>query len=181
MTNSVLKIKSKLKEVIHICEIQEKDAWSICDFAVSNENRLQQFFPKTLEQNLNPELSRIFTQLKYKQFKNKEEYLFTLKGEHSKKVVGLIYIKELNKLEGQGEFAYCIDYNYQGHGIVSKAVSELTNYAFEYLNLNRLQIIVHKTNLASLKVAENCSFTWQKTLPKEYKEMDMELYERFKN
>ena len=81
-----------------------------------------------------------------REFAARTEYLFTLKEESSKKVIGLIYIKELDKVEGQGEFAYGIDYNFEGKGIISKAVSELTTYAFESLNLDRLQIIVHKTN-----------------------------------
>ena len=82
--------------------------------------------------------------------------------------------------------AYCIDYNCAGHGIISKGVSKLTTYAFQNLSLNRLQIVVHKSNVGSVKVAENCKFAWQKTLPKEFnptgnEAMDMELYERFKN
>lgn len=181
MGSSLFQIQARNKDSIHVCKIREKDAWGICDFVVANENRLKAFFPKTLEQNLTPELAGIFSKLKAKQFKNKEEYLFTLKESKSKKLIGLIYIKELDKVDGQGEFAYCIDYNYEGHGIVTKATSELVKYAFENLDLNRLQIIVHQENRASTKVAKNCNFTWQKTLPKEYKGMDMELYECFKN
>ena len=181
MENSLFNIQSNQGNTIHVSAIREKDAWGVCDFVIANEQRLKAFFPKTLEQNLTPELAEIFTRLKTKQFNAKEEYLFTLREEKSRKIIGLIYIKELSKVQGQGEFAYCIDYNYEGHGIVSKATSQLVNYAFEKLDLNRLQIIAHKDNLGSIKVAENCGFTWQKTLPEEYKGMDMELYELFKN
>ena len=41
----------------YIEAIQEKDAWSLCDFMVSNEDRLKRFFPETLEKNLTPTLS----------------------------------------------------------------------------------------------------------------------------
>ena len=44
----------------YIEAIQEKDAWSLCDFMVSNENRLKRFFPETLEKNLTPTLSKLF-------------------------------------------------------------------------------------------------------------------------
>ncbi len=184
MRNSVLKIKSKQDNIIHVCEIHEKDAWSICDFAVANEDRLKDFFPKTLAQNLNPELAQIFIQLKTKQFREKEEYLFVLKEEEEKKIIGLVYIKELLKLKGQGEFAYCIDYNFEGHGIITQVVTKLADYAFNFLKLDRLQIIVHKSNTASINVAENCNFLWKQTLIKSFKPtnreaMDMELYERF--
>jgi len=186
MENSIFKIVSNQGDSVHVCRIQPNDAWSICDFVVSNEQRLISFFPKTREQNLTPDLSRIFTELKSKEFDTKTEYLFTLKEESSKKVIGLIYIKELDKVEGQGELAYAIDYNFEGKGIISKTVSELTTYAFNNLDLDRLQIIVHKTNIGSIKVAENGDFSWQKTLIKEFAPpgkdaMDMELYESFKN
>lgn len=186
MENSIFKIVSNQEDIIHVCMIQPNDAWSICDFVVSNDQRLISFFPGTRAQNLTPDLAKIFTELKSKQFDAKTEYLFTLKEEKSKKVIGLIYIKELDKVFGQGEFAYCIDYNFEGCGIISKAVSKLAIYAFQNLNLDRLQIIVHKTNMGSAKVAENCNFSWQKTLIKEFappgkEAMDMELYECYKN
>lgn len=185
MGGSVIQIQSRNGDRIYICQIQERDAWSICDFVVSNETRLTSFFPKTREQNLTPDLSKRFTQLKRKEFDSKIEYLFTLKEEQSKKVIGLIYIKELDKIDGQGEFAYCIDYTYEGQGIITKSVFKLVSYAFENLDLNRLQIVVHKTNLGSIKVAKNCDFSWQQTLIEEYNPtgnnaLDMELYERYK-
>jgi ribosomal-protein-alanine N-acetyltransferase len=186
MENSIFKIVSNQGDNIHVCRIQPNDSWSICDFVVSNEQRLISFFPVTRSQNLTPDLSRIFTELKCKEFDLKQEYLFILKEAISKKVIGLIYIKELAKLEGQGEFAYAIDYNFEGKGIVSKAVSELTTYAFNDLNLDRLQIIVYKTNLGSVRVAENGGFIWKETLVKEFtppgkEAIDMELYEYYKN
>ena len=50
------------------------------------------------------------------------------------------------------------------------------------LQLNTLQIIVHKDNIGSVKVAKNTNFKWIKTLKNEFtpngeKPLDMELYE----
>jgi ribosomal-protein-alanine N-acetyltransferase len=95
-----------------------------------------------------------------------------------------VYIKELDWTKKQGEFAYAIDYNYEGKGIVSKVIQELSAYAFEELGLEILQIIAHKINVGSTKVAENNGFQWIKTLPKAFtpkgrEPMDMELYELY--
>jgi len=68
MENSLFKIVSNQGGSIHLCRIQPSDAWSICDFVVSNEQRLISFFPETRAQNLTPELSKIFTELKCKEF-----------------------------------------------------------------------------------------------------------------
>lgn len=186
MENSIIKIQSKQGDMIHLCKIQERDAWGICDFVVANENRLKAFFPKTLAQNLTPELAEIFTKLKSREFENKEEYLFTIKEEKTKKIIGLIYVKELKKIDGQGELAYCIDYNFESQGIITELVCKIMKYAYNNLNLKQLQILVHKSNLASIQVAKKSGFRWKKTLIKNFKPvdreaMDMELYEHSKN
>lgn len=169
----------------YIAPIDLKDAWNICNLIVANEDRLKRYFPKTLEQNLTPDLSNIFVQKKVKQFEVKEEFLFTVKENVSNKLVGLVYIKELDWTKKQGEFAYCIDYNVEGKGITTKAVSVLSNYAFQDLGLETLQILVHKDNLSSVKVAKNCNFTHIKSLKNNYtppggEPLDMELYELYK-
>jgi len=91
-----------------IAPIQEKDAWRLCDFMVANSERFKNDFPGTLKQNLNPTLSTLFVQEKTRQFNAGEEYLFTIKEEENRTIIGLIYLKELQKKKGQGELAYCI-------------------------------------------------------------------------
>lgn len=169
----------------YISPIDLKDAWKICNMVVANQDRLKRYFPKTLEQNLTPDLSNIFVEKKVKQFSNKEEFLFTIKQNETNALVGLVYLKELDWTKKQGEFAYCIDYNVERKGITTQAISVLSNHAFQDLNLETLQIIVHKDNLGSLKVTENCNFTWIKTLEKVFtppgeEPLDMELYELYK-
>ena len=168
----------------YIEPIKIQDAWSICDFIVSNEDRLKRYFPKTLEQNLTPDLSKRFVEKKVKQFQKKEEFLFTLKEKDTNQLVGLIYIKEIDSIKKQGEFAYCIGYPFEGKGLTTKAVKTLTEFAFKDLGLKTLQIIAHKDNLASVKVAENCNFIWKKTIKNGFTpigemSLNMELYELY--
>ena len=169
----------------HIIPIHPKDGWNVCNFAVANEDRLKRFFPKTLEQNLTPDLSNIFVVKKTKQFETKEEFLFTLRKNESNELVGLVYIKEVDWTTKQGEFAYCIDYTVEGKGLMTESIRQLSDYAFDTLGLKTLQIISHKTNIASVKVAENTNFSWIKTLKSEFTPpgeapLNMELYELYK-
>jgi ribosomal-protein-alanine N-acetyltransferase len=168
----------------YIEPIAEKDAWKLCDFIISNTERLKRFFPKTLEENLTPDLSRIFVAKKESEFNAKEELLFKLKEKKNRTIIGLVYIKELDWGKKKAELAYCIAYQFEGMGIITNAVKVLSEYAFETLGLNSLQIIVHKTNPGSIKVAEKCGYNWQRTLLKEHtppgeKALDMELYELY--
>ena len=165
--------------------IHEGDAWKICDFVITNTDRLKRFFPKTLEQNLNPTLSQIYVENSIKAFKQKKLFVFTLKASDSRKLVGLLILKNLNWESKQGEFAYAIDYTVKGKNLMSKSIELLTAYAFNKLGLETLQIIVHKDNISSVRVATNNGFTWQKTLQEGFTPvgetpLDMELYEKYK-
>ena len=147
-----------------------------------NSDRLKRFFPITLQQNLTPDLSNYFVAEKVKQFAKKEEFLFVLKDPQSRTVIGLFYIKELDWDKKQGEMAYCIGYQYKGKGYTTESVKVLSNYAFKELELTTLQIIAHKSNLESIRVAEKCGYLWKKTLPLAFSPpnenpLDMELYE----
>lgn len=169
-------------EDFEISPVHLGDAWKICDFVVANEERLKRYFPKTLEQNLNPTLSQLFVENKFKAFQEKTEFLFTLKHSETRKLAGLIYLKELDWEKRQGEFAYCVGYTFSGQGLAAKAIKPLLNYAFDTLKLKTLQIIAHKENKSSIKVAIQNEFSWIKTLeneftPKGERALDMELYE----
>ncbi len=173
-------------EGFEISPIHEGDAWKICDFAIANTDRLKRFFPVTLSQNLNPTLSKLYVQNRLKAFQNKETFVFTVKDSETRKLAGLVILKNLDWNTKQGEFAYAIDYNFSGQGLMSKAVKLLSKFAFDSLKLERLQIIVHKENVPSVNVATNNNYSWKKTLkaaftPNGENPLDMELYELYKH
>lgn len=162
-----------------IAPIVKADYRQIHELMTSNNDRFARFFPQTLEANLSLEAAKTFAALKVNQFKAKEEFLFVVK--RHVKLIGLIYIKELNWHKRQGELAYCIDANCQAKGVMSTGVKRLSAHAFTTMGLNVLQIITHKENLASIKVAVKAGFSWQATLPKAFSPpneaaLDMELY-----
>lgn len=169
-----------------IAPIQEKDAWRICDFMVANSERFKNDFPGTLKQNLNPTLSTLFVQEKTRQFNAGEEYLFTVKEEEYRTIMGLIYLKELQKKEGQGELAYCIGYEYEGKGLTTFFLNQIIPWAFQDIGLDTLQIIAHIDNKGSTCIAEKLDFSWKKSLPDAHTRFDgstitMELYEKYRS
>ena len=121
---------------------------------------------------------------KRKENASKSEFTFGIKDISNSKIAGLIIIKEINWDTKQGEFAYCISSEYENKGWMSKAIALTTKYGFEVLGFNKFQIIAHKTNIGSCKVAEKCGFEWKTTLLNEYTPpnetpLDMELYELY--
>jgi len=171
-------------EDFYLEAIHEKYAWRLCDFCTINNTRLQRFFPKTLEQNSTPDLSKYFVERKLKEFNAKEEFLFVLKEKENHTLIGLIYLKELDWEKKQGELAYAIGYQVEGKGYMTETVKVISDWAFNEHKLKILQIIVHIENKGSIRVAEKAGFTWQKVLmaahtPPGENPLDMELYELY--
>ena len=159
-----------------------EEATSLCRFMVSNTNRFNRYLPKTLAENTNPTDSEAYINRKNWEADEKVEFTFAIKEKVSGNIVGLIILKDLDWDKKQGEFAYCIDKGWEGKGVMTAVVENLSSYAFSELQLKVLHIIAHQSNIASLKVAENAGFVWKMTLNNEHTPpneppMDMELYE----
>lgn len=167
-----------------VTELKQQDALSLHHLMASNKERFSPFFPKTLKQNLSVKASKAYIERKGKEQLEKIEFTWGIKDNVTNSVIGLIILKELDWNKGIGEFAYCIDKNFEGKGWITHIVKEASEYAFNNLGLKTLQIIVHKSNKASTRVAEKCGFTWQKTLIQSYtppgkNPLDMELFELY--
>ena len=160
----------------------EDDASSLSEMMLLNYDKFKRYFPITLSKNISKEDSIKFIEEKTIQIHEKFEFTFVIKDILTSKVVGIIIIKEINWKIKQGEFTYCISSEYENKGWMSKAIALISKYGFEVLGFEKFQIIAHKSNFGSCKVAQNCGFTWQKILLNEYTPpseapLDMELYE----
>lgn len=169
-------------ENLIINPLKSADANQLHQFVVDNNDRLKKYFPVTLSSNSNLEKTTEYITIKNKEIEEKSCYTFAIRDKNLKIIVGLIIIKKIDWNKNQGEFAYCIDAQFEGKGLITFAVKEMTKFAFEELGLKTLQIISHKTNFSSVNVAENSGFVWRKTLLNEFKPSDgiplnMELYE----
>ncbi|MDD2436029.1 MAG: GNAT family protein [Massilibacteroides sp.] len=73
--------------------------------------------------------------------------------------VGLIGFKDLDKVNRRIEIGYWLSQYQQGKGIMTRSVKELLYYAFEYLNMNRVQIKVAVDNQKSNRIPRRFGFT----------------------
>jgi len=161
--------------------LKPQDAQSLSRLMISNGKRFQQYLPKTLSENLSETDSKNYIRRKTAQIKNQTEFTFAIKDIDSGDVAGLIILKNLDHHLKQGEFSYCLGQKYSGRGWMTRSIKAAKDYAFNELKLKSLQIIIHKSNVASIQIAERNGFNWIKTLDKEYVSgksvLDMELYE----
>jgi len=159
-----------------------EDAQSLFHLMDSNAERFQLFLPKTLSQNRSLEDSKKYIERKRVEISSKSQFTFAIKENSSNEIAGLIIIKKIDYDTKQAEFAYCIGEEFGGKGLISKSISEVVKFSVNELGLKNFQIITHKTNEGSVKVALNNNFTWSETLISEFTpegklSLDMELYE----
>jgi ribosomal-protein-alanine N-acetyltransferase len=166
----------------NIKKLKLTDSVELHNFISSNSERLKKYFPVTLSSNSTLEKTAEYIVTKNKEIDERSNFTFAIRDEESSIIIGLMILKKIDWAKKMGEFAYCIGSDQEGKGYTSKAVNEMMQFAFNELQLKTLQIIAHKTNIGSCKVAENCGFTWKRTLLNEFTPanetpLDMELYE----
>ena len=54
-------------------------------------------------------------------------------------MAGLIILKAIDWDRKKGEFAYCIGKKFEGKGFMSEAIQATSTFAFQKLNLKKLQ------------------------------------------
>ena len=169
-------------DTFYIAELELKDAFSLHHLMVTNKMHFGKYLPVTLSQNISLSASESYIIRKKMENETKTVLTYALKEKETKEVCGLIILKNIDINKKQGEFAFGLGKAYNGRGWMSQAIKVFSSYASAELHLNKLQIITHKTNIGSSKVAEKNGYLWQRTLKNEYtppnqEPLDMELYE----
>ena len=87
---------------------------------------------------------------------DKFEYVFAIRRQ--KKFIGLIGFKDTDKLNQKTEIGYWLSDKYQKQGIVTKSVKSLCDFAFNKLEINRVQIKCAVENKPSIKIPQKLGF-----------------------
>lgn len=74
---------------------------------------------------------------------------------------GIIY----GALRG-GHIGYWIDREYSNRGYMTRAVNMVTNFAFDELELHRIEINIRPENEPSIRVAEKCGYLYEGLRPR---------------
>lgn len=126
-------------------------------FTLTNQSRayLRNWLP-WLDQTTNVEDTKAFLQLCLNNFaKNKGLHTVIL---YKGKIVGVAGFNEIDWPNKIAYIGYWLSQDYQGHGIMTKVALALTNYAFNELSLNRVEIRVAEENNKSRAIPERLNF-----------------------
>jgi ribosomal-protein-serine acetyltransferase len=79
-------------------------------------------------------------------------------------LIGCIDLHQIDWSNGNARIGYWLDKEHTGHGIMTRAVRLLAEYAFEALDLHRVEIHVATHNEPSRRIPERLGFTLEGTL-----------------
>lgn len=84
--------------------------------------------------------------------------VFAIERLNDAKLVGLTFLKNINKINLQAEFAILIDEQSSGHGYGTQACFKTLKFAFQELYLHRVFLKVRADNVPAIRLYETCGF-----------------------
>jgi ribosomal-protein-serine acetyltransferase len=135
----------------------------------NNRSRIQKTFPVTVSNCLDLKTTNEFIVKNIQIEKEKTGYYFYIRSIETNNLIGYIGIKKIDYHISKCELFYFIDKNFEGKGIISKAVSEVIGFCFDELKMNKIYICTSKINFGSQQIALKNGFVLEGTLREEFK------------
>lgn len=89
---------------------------------------------------------------------------FAIARKDTNQLIGSIGLTSLNKYHNRIEISYDLAKQYWRQGITSKAIQAVSKYAFEMMNVNRVEAFTSVDNIASEKLLIKNGYTLEGTL-----------------
>ncbi len=145
----------KVRDGIELRLVAEKDAEEILEIIRRNYEHLRPFLHWVTEDYSLESAQEFVRQAQKAAAENTSRTFGIFQNE---KIVGVISFVKLNWNSRRAEIGYWIDKNYEGKGIVAESCEILINYAFEELDMNRIEIRCATENTRSRRIPERLNF-----------------------
>lgn len=91
-------------------------------------------------------------------FEQKNLFQWGIAQKPNNKIIGTSTLFHLDEKNQRAEIGYALNRQYWGNGFVTEALTALFDFAFEELNLHRIEADVDPQNTASIRVLERLGF-----------------------
>lgn len=91
-------------------------------------------------------------------FRYRRSIYWAISDLSSDRLIGSCGFNYWNRDHGRAEISYDLAREYWGKGVMSSAVHAVLEFAFEHMQLHRVEATVTPTNIGSLKVLEKLGF-----------------------
>ena len=145
----------KLGDDLELRLLEERHSEDL--FAVVDQNRqhLRQWLP-WLDTNASPDDARSFIKSALDQFANNAGLVAGIW--YRNRIAGVIGYNSIDWINRNAHIGYWLGARYQGKGIVTRACKALIDYAFNELELNRVEIRCATGNMKSRAIPKRLGF-----------------------
>ncbi|MBX3069112.1 MAG: GNAT family N-acetyltransferase [Thermomicrobiales bacterium] len=144
-------------ETIRLRQVRERDLDALYDIDTDIANRGAYYPTGTMSE---PEFKRAFQETG---FWSKDEGMLLIVDGQDMLLGQVEFFRTLNYLD-ELELGYRLfSPAYAGRGIATEAVTLMTAYLFDRTKFNRIRLIIHPENAASLRIAEKCGYRHEGT------------------
>lgn len=148
-------LKLQVSEDIQLKQIEISDAQDIFNTINTQRDYLGQWLP-FVEHTKEVSFTEGFIKSLYEASPENRELIFVIK--YKSEFAGIIGFKGTDKANKKTEIGYWLSEPMQKKGIVINSVKFLTNYAFEQLDINRIQIKCAVENHASKNIPQKLGY-----------------------
>lgn len=137
---------------------QITDVPSIRAMLDANRERLRNEFPARVKRIDSTEDVEAFVWQVRQLWDVRDAFHFSIWEKQQQSYVGEVFIACMSWLVPKGDVGYFVVKQYEGQGMITEAVSAILPFAFDGLQMNKLQIRCPVDNLRSQRVAERSGF-----------------------
>lgn len=145
------------------------DPASFYELIQNNAKHIENTFPITLNCCATLQKTQEFLNKNRRKQNEKDGYYFYIRNTETQKLMGYLCVKNINLSIMKCELAYFIDQNFEGQGIISKAVSQTVAFCFGELQMNKVYICTSRINAGSQRIAVKLGFQQEGVLREEFK------------
>lgn len=161
--------------MITIRPINEADRDAFHQLVADNKQRIIDYFPITVEKAMDAQVALESIQM-YNLLASKNElHVMVMETPDDKRLVGMIFIKNIDPRTSKCELAYFINTQEEGKGHTTRLVGHAVDVAFNKLGMNKVYVRVATDNTASNKVMEKAGFELEGVLKQEFRIADGSL------
>ena len=166
-----------------ISNLDTDDYLSFFNLIENNRKRLEDYFSGTVSKTKTKAATIEYCTVICERIKTKEYFPYVIIDKKSKTLIGLIDVKNIDWRVPKAELGYFIDYNYEGHGIITKALSLVIDFLIAHYQFKKLFCRINSKNIGSIKVATKNGFEFEGQIRSDYKTtsgeiVDMNYYGR---
>lgn len=135
------------------------DAQPLNDAINRSLPELTRWMPWALDPSLKPTEDFIYKGVHQWENEGQTEFPMIVALKSNKQIIGASGFNEKSQPSvPMFEIGYWIDTQFSGKGYMTEAVNAISQYAFDKLNANRVQICTQRDNIKSAAVAARCGF-----------------------